>query len=327
LISKKKCFVLTAALIAFSVFARAEDASGPNTPHHRPADHAISLESANLSELAALAGDNEYQFVTIDIDGSPYAVADGINNSRCVTGYYEDSNSFWHGFVWHDGSLRTVNHPNAKNTYLYGVNNKDQAIGYFDDGTAYHTVIYSVRTGAWTALPDIPGYSHNEGYGINDEGVAVGNAFSASNTSVAWIWSPSKHSYSFFVVPQAAQYTTSPSCLNDRDQVVGYFADANGTYHGFLKEYGAYAIIDVPGATNSYPDGINNRGVIQGQIFDSQGFADGFTGTSGGVFTIVNYPGPEMTAIVGINDRGDLAGSYWPTFNGPFKAFVAFPSK
>ena len=109
--------------------------------------------------------------------------------------------------------------------------------------------------------------------------------------------------------------------------MVGYFADANGTYHGFLKEYGAYAIIDVPGATNSYPDGINNRGVIQGQIFDSQGFADGFTGTSGGVFTIVNYPGPEMTAIVGINDRGDLAGSYWPTFNGPFKAFVAFPSK
>jgi hypothetical protein len=42
----------------------------------------------------------------------------------------------------------------------------------------------------------------------------------------------------------------------------------------------------------------------------------------GGAFSVVNYPGPEMTVIVGINDAGDLCGSYWETFSGPFKALL-----
>jgi len=73
----------------------------------------------------------------------------------------------------------------------------------------------------------------------------------------------------------------------------------------------------------TFLDGINNSGVIQGQIYDAGFVAEGFTATSGGLFNIVNYPGPLMTAIVGINDRGDLCGSYWQTF-GINTAFVAF---
>jgi hypothetical protein len=268
---------------------------------------------------------DDYQFVTIDIEGSLSSVANGINNRKLITGYYDDSTSVSHGFVWEQGAVRKVTYPGAKNTYLYGVNNKDESIGYYGDGVSYHAVIYSARSGTWSALPDIPGYGYNEGYGINDEGLAVGNAF-GSSASLAWIWDPKGRSYSFFAVPEAASYTTSPSGLNDHGQIAGYFADASGVYHGFLKEYGTYTIIDVPGATNSFPDGINNRGVIQGQIFDMAGAAEGFLGASGGMFTVVNYPGPEMTAIVGINDAGDLCGAYWQTF-GAFGAFVAFRSR
>jgi len=204
------------------------------------------------------------------------------------------------------------------------VNNLDEAIGYYDDGVAQHTVIYSIPSGNWRALPDMPGYALNEGYCLTDEDVAVGDAFGANNTSVAWIWDPQTRSYSSFSVPGAAQYTTSPSCLNDKGQVAGYFVDATGVYHGFIKEYGTYTVVDFPGAVDSYLDGINDGGVIQGQIFDTQFFAHGFTGTSGGVFTITDYPLPDMTAIVGIDDAGDLCGAYWPTFAGSFKAFVAF---
>jgi len=93
-------------------------------------------------------------------------------------------------------------------------------------------------------------------------------------------------------------------------------------YHGFLKEYGTYTIIDVPGASDTFPDGLNNSGIIQGQLNNTAGAAEGFVASSGGVFKIVNYPGAANTALVGINDRGDLSGSYWETF-GINTAFIA----
>ncbi len=302
-------------------------------PGPRPPNISTAAPSANAASAETTADNpdsahhHRYRFITIEIKGSPYAVADGIANDGLVTGYYKDSSSLWHGFVWRDGRFETVNYPGAVNTYLYGVNNRGVAIGYYGDGTTNHTVTYSVRSGAWTALPDIPDYPNNQGYGINDEGTAVGNAYT-STTSVAWIWHPNTSSYSFFTVPGAAQYTTSPSGLNDKGQIAGYFADANGAYHGFLKEYGTYTTINFPGAVDTYPDGLNNSGVIQGQVFrNTNYFAEGFTATPGGVFSIVDYPGPQMTALVGINDRGDVCGAYTESSSSTTsvtKAFVAF---
>jgi len=173
------------------------------------------------------------------------------------------------------------------------------------------------------ALPDIPNYSQNEGYSVNDAGFATGQAFEGS-AAVAWIWDPSKRSYSFFVVPGAARYSTSPSGINNKNQVAGYYADASGNYHGFIKEYGTYTRVNVPKAPDTYPDGINNGGIIQGQIFDASFMAEGWVGTPSGVFTIANYPGAAATAIVGINDLGDLCGGYGPAPAVAQKAFIAF---
>lgn len=109
--------------------------------------------------------------------------------------------------------------------------------------------------------------------------------------------------------------------------MAGYFADKNGVYHGFLKEYGTCTIINYPGATETFPDGLNNRGIMQGQIYDTAGAAEGFLATPGGRFAIVNYPGAENTALVGINDRGDVCGGYWEAIFGLNRAFVAFRSR
>jgi len=208
-------------------------------------------------------------------------------------------------------------------TGLYGVNNRGVTIGYYGDGTTNHAVTYTVSTGTWTALPDIPNYSQNYGFCINDLGFAVGNAFQCSS-SVAWIWDPKAGSYSFFAVPGAADSTTSPSCINDKNEIAGYYADSSGVYHGLLKEHGTYTTVDFPGAADTFPDGINNRGTIQGEIIDTAGAADGFVASPGGVFTEVNYPGAAATAIVGINDRGDLCGSGGTANFATTQAFVAF---
>jgi hypothetical protein len=290
-----------------------------NGPHRLPKTP-VAAPSANFE--VSTPDNGHYKFITIDTPDSPYAVAGGINDSRVVTGYYQDSSLNYHGFVWQKGTLQTVDYPGAVNTLLGGVNNLGLAMGGYGDGTTNHTVIYSVSTDTWSALPDIPNYSQNDGYCINDAGFAIGNAFEGS-TSVAWIWDPSKRSYSFFVVPGAKQYSTSPSCINDKNQVAGYYADASGNYHGFIKEYGTTTRVNVPKAPDTYPDGMNNGGIIQGQIFNASFMAEGWVGTPGGVFTIVNYPGAKATAIVGINDRGDLCGAYGPAPAVAQKAFVA----
>lgn len=190
-------------------------------------------------------------------------------------------------------------------------------------GTVEHTVTYATQSHQWTLLPDISGYPYNEGYGISDEGVAVGNAFSSSGSSVAWIWDPKTLSYSFFTVPGADANSTSPSGLNDKGQIAGYYSTGMGSaYHGFLREYGTYTTIDAPGASYTFLDGLNNSGIIQGQIYDAAGAAEGFVASSGGVFTIVNDTNATNTALVGINDHGDVCGSYWDTF-GINTAFVA----
>jgi hypothetical protein len=241
--------------------------------------------------------------------------------------YYEDSSSIYHGFVWQDGAFRKVDYPGAAYTKLYSLSNRSLVIGFYGNqsGTTEHALTYSAQSLQWKVLPDIAGYPYNEGYGINDDGVAVGNAFTSSGSSVAWIWNPVTLSYSLFTVPGAAENTTSPSGLNDKGQIAGYFADASGVYHGFLKEYGTYTTIDVPGAPYTFLDGLNNGGVIQGQIYDAANAAEGFVATSGGLFTIVNYPSAANTALVGINDRGDVSGSYWETF-GVNRAFIALRS-
>jgi hypothetical protein len=290
--------------------------------HRHPPNRSTGAPLERPATNAQVCAD--YKFITIDADGSTNAVADGINNKSLVSGYYEDSSSIYHGFVWRDDVFTKVDHPGAAYTKLYSLNNRGVVIGLYGNssGTTEHTVTYSAQSHEWTMLPDIAGYPYNEGYGINDDGVAVGNAFTSSGSSVAWIWDPATLSYSFFTVPGAAEYSTSPSGLNDKGQVAGYFADASGAYHGFLKEYGTYTTIDVPGAPFTFLDGLNSSGIIQGQIYDAAGAAEGFVATSGGVFTIVNYPGAANTALVGINDRGDLSGSYWETF-GVNTAFIA----
>jgi hypothetical protein len=255
-------------------------------------------------------------------------VADGINNAGLVTGYYEDMNSVFHGFVWRKGEFKTVDYPGAAYTLLFGVNNLGVAIGYYNDGTANHVVTYAVRSDAWGTLPDIPGYSLNEGYGINDLGFACGMAFSTTSAAaVAWEWNPVRRVYSYLAVPGAAEYTTSPSGLNDLNQVAGYYVDAEGNYHGFIERGGNYTIYNAPGATETYPDGINNWGVLQGQWDDANYNAHGFLATTTGYFQSVDYPGSAATAIVGINDKLAICGGYSqsPDFSGPVNAFVAIP--
>jgi len=183
------------------------------TGSHGPPDISIAATSANPT--ADTPASARYKFMTIGPKDSQNAYAEGINNAGLVTGFYEDSSSDYHGFVWQNGTFQKVDYPGAVDTFLYGVNNLGVAIGSYGDGFSgpEHAVTYSVQSGTWTALPDIPNQSLNFGYGINDAGVAVGDTL-----GVAWIWHPTKLSYSFLMCPERSRTAHFPSASMVRDR-------------------------------------------------------------------------------------------------------------
>ena len=83
---------------------------------------------------------------------------------------------------------------------------------------------------------------------------AVGNAYQG-NRSVAWMRNSATRSYSALIAPAAAQDSTYTSAINDKGQVVGYFADTGGAYHGFLEQGGTYTTIDMPAEPAPFPMG------------------------------------------------------------------------
>jgi uncharacterized membrane protein len=279
---------------------------------------------------AATPASAQYDFIKIEIPGSTGAYAYNINDGRLVTGDYFDASGNGHGFLWHDGNVETLDHPGSLDSLPSATNNLGVGVGLIGDGATGRAATYSLLTGAWTTLPDVPGMPYNYGTGINDLGVAVGAAGSnlgdleaeySGGCNAAWIRNPLTSAYSFFSVPGAAN-GVCPNSINDLGQVAGGVFDAGGEPHGFLKDGESYTTFDVPGAARGTgASQINNEGEIAGAWYDAAG-THGYVRSADGQFTIVDVPGTSNSADYGINDRGDLCG-YYSDASGVAHAYVA----
>jgi probable HAF family extracellular repeat protein len=77
-----------------------------------------------------------YDFTTINLPGSYYTTAYGINNAGTVVGSYSDaSNAPDHGFLYSGGNFATIDVPGAYATQVLGINNASQIVGSYEDTT------------------------------------------------------------------------------------------------------------------------------------------------------------------------------------------------
>jgi probable HAF family extracellular repeat protein len=82
----------------------------------------------------------------------------------------------------------------------------------------------------------------------------------------------------------AANLGTFPDDINDLGQVIGYFIDGGGFYHGFVRyPEGRFLTIDAPGegtvpvsGQGTVPLAINNEGKIVGRYQDDNFVFHGF---------------------------------------------------
>jgi len=76
-------------------------------------------------------------------------------------------------------------------------------------------------------------------------------------------------------VPDAAADSTAANGVNERGQIVGIYADADGNSHGFLTDGSTFTTLDCPGGFRTSPWAINAAGQIAG-ICDVPGQRRGF---------------------------------------------------
>ena len=133
--------------------------------------------------------------------------------------------------------------------------------------------------------------------------------------------SKGRQQYTVFDPPNATY--TSASNINDLGAVTGYFYDADGRIHGFVRHAnGQFIVIEaIPGARDTEAVGTNVRGETAG-ISEAQ---RSFIRDRKGNITFFSAPDAVWTYASAINNRGAVAGTFSSRANGISHGFVRDP--
>ena len=197
------------------------------------------------------------RFTTFEVPGSAMLVGEGtlpasfsgLNRWGAITGEYYDSNYVFHSF------LRT-----AEGKFI-----KFEAPGADTTDSFYGTFPTSLNDSTQIA-----------GYYLDSNGVYHGFQRNPDGT--------------FKVVDAPGQGTvvgsftgSFPQAINNAGGIIGYFSDANGVNHGFLRKADmSFLTFDAPGAdvidagAGTIAVGLNNADVIAGYYYDSSFVSHGF---------------------------------------------------
>ena len=240
-----------------------------------------------------------------------------VNDKGDFAGIYYDSQNKAHAFINIGGTSTTIGLPPAPTAGAYinhiEINNADQVTGDYLGSQGTTGFLYA--SGVVNTIKE--GSLYTSIAALNDSG-SYGGSYGASDGTHLFYTGPSTGS-----TPATGNYTLNPFnnlnsqivSINDVGQKLG-FSYINGQRHGFLIDSSlAVTHIDVPGAIDTVPTALNNKGQVAGYYFDAQKIAHAFL-ESDGVYTTINLPGNVsykydtdgvFTPIpVGINDSGQI---------------------
>jgi probable HAF family extracellular repeat protein len=259
--------------------------------------------------------------------------------------------------TWKRGALRALpTLQGGDNSQAAWVNNRAQIIGYSENGTfdatcttatpfqvtQFEAVIWD-RNGEIRQLQPLKGDTVAFGFGINDEGQAIGSSGLCSNTAlppfvggpqaahaVLWDQDGSPHDLGGLVRGAAINL---PGGINERGEVVGGAQSSNGAPHAFLwtqetgmQDLGALSGDFLSAAPCCHT--INNKRQVVGfSIPGPLGSGRAFLWENGvmtDLNTLILSDSPwYLLEATSINDAGEIVG--WGTINGNVHAFLATP--
>ncbi len=269
---------------------------------------APGVASANRgtgAQADAARGEPRFRFSSIDVAGSTFTNAQGINAAGAVVGYYGTADGRFHGFVYRGGRFTTVDYPGAFYTDVRGIGPAGDLVGTFsgeqEELAAYHGYRMTVQGDfvpvhypghlyeiLQRILPDgtIVGCRHDHDTGASMKGVVIAGDVDSEIAALA---------------------SMDNGATPDRGVIVGNYM-TGGHNAGYTLDHGTFTSFMVPGSSMTTAWDISPRGGIVGVFKNGSGF-HGYVRTEAG-FTTIDYPGALQTRVFGTNARGDLVGLY-----------------
>jgi uncharacterized membrane protein len=207
----------------------------------------------------------------------------GINDSNppMTCGFYIAPGGINHGFLRHkNGTFTTVDLPGTPFNQLLGLNNVNQAAGYYADSSNIdHAYTYDESAGGVFRVIVIPAaVEGSQATDINDLGQISGFYIDSAGKNHGFLLIPGK----FRTLNFPGSTLTQALGLNNNGLVVGFYVDRSNASHGFIynTQNNSYQSIDDPdGIGTTVINGINDNGWIVGFYVDSSGNTDGLVGT------------------------------------------------
>lgn len=201
----------------------------------------------------------------------------GINGAGDTDGFYI-TGGVTHGFTFIGGSFATVDFANPPSvlTQLLGLNNSNEAAGYWQDA-AGNQFAFTWKSGTgFTGLNSLlPPTMMAQATGVNNAGLVSGFFVDGTGTHGFLLNGTTETTLN---APLANGFTQALG-LNNRGQIVGTYTDAGGAMHGFVYAGGVFTTVDDPsGVGTTIVNGINDLGQLVG-FYVSGGNTIGFVAT------------------------------------------------
>jgi hypothetical protein len=235
-----------------------------------------------------------------------------INDHMTIVGSVIDSAGVTKGFLrfrsgnFSDAFVEPNDTGNLTNGR--GVNNGRVVCGEYLNGTDGTFHGYRTKQGGFKEY-DVPGALDTVLLGINNMADFCGNIVLSDGTSPAFL--NLSRIVTMFSVPDAT--ATLAYSINSSQQAVGYYVDAAGVTHGYLRASDGTLTfpIDPAGSTGTVLFANNDLNHVVGRYADSAGVTHGlFFNTPDDIMTF-DYPGAAgFTSLNGINQFGYVSGRY-----------------
>ena len=257
--------------------------------------------------------DSEFQF-----PGSVSTEGWHIHQDGSVVGHYDTEDGRRHGFIARPKVDDAPPAISADFTYTY--ENIDvpgfdflaiTASSDFEDYAGYTHSIDSGKEIAFTLIDgvfktyDFPGSQKTHFYALGNNGQAAGHYQDSDGLYHGVIVEPDgeMRQYDFPNADQTEIYGISDAT----GALTGNFTDAAGVRRGFSADI----IVEVPGASATYADFVNESGFMVGSYINAEGMYMTYVRSPNNTF--VDYPSgidPEYTFIHGLTNTGIYVGRY-----------------
>lgn len=298
----------TALLLPFVVAACAgESVVAPAALTERPS-----------TVIRAAGGEQPVSYATIEVPGSRFTTAFGINARGHVVGSYVDAAGRGHGFLLAGGEFTTIDYPGAINTDARGIGPAGDIVGSYrmpgEPPVNFHGYRLTVQ-GEFVAV-DYPGHTSLIPQRILPDGTILG----------------CRHDHDFmstmrgvFIDGDDVGETDAYASMHngatpDRRRITGLFTNmTTGRGEAYVIEDGVFTPFVIDGSNFTAAWDMNAAGDIAGNYRNSTG-VHGFVRTDDG-YRSLDFPGAVATRAYGLNARGDVVGHYFA--GGRFRGFIA----